>query len=206
MFDSADLDAADADWRSAQRLAARHRILDAAWTQAAQQGVGALSLRQLARSLGMTAPSLYSYFPSKDAIYDAMYAAGWRDLTRHMATVDLASGSRADRLTRLLRAYLDYCGESLARYELMSSRPVPGWEPSREAYAAARAAYDALVVFLDSCGIRGQRRVDLFTAVMGGLAAQQMSNEPGGDRWLRLSGEAARMLIAHGDHTEEARS
>lgn len=187
----------DADWRTEQHEAARERILQAAWAQAAAEGIGALSLRGLARTLGMTAPSLYSYFPSKDAIFDAMYAQSWQELGDHMARLEVDTGSAHEQLSATIRAYLQFCNDSLARYELMSRRPVPGWEPSPSAYAVAVAVRDSLVALLASIGVTDPRRVDLYTAVAAGLAAQQMSNEPGGDRWVRLSGEAADMLLAH---------
>lgn len=160
-------------------------------------GVGALSLRALARGLGMTAPSLYSYFPSKDALFDAMYTEAWQALDAHMERIDLTAAAPAVRLETVVRAYLRFCNDSLARYELMSRRPVPGWEPSPTAYAVAERSFDLLVDVLADLGVTDPRRVDLFTAVVGGLAAQQMSNDPGGERWLRLSGEATAMFLAH---------
>ena len=62
--------------RAERRDATRAEILDAAWAQVRADGLAALSLRDLARSVGMQAPSLYGYFESKHAIYDAMYAQG----------------------------------------------------------------------------------------------------------------------------------
>src|SRR5437773_5082591 len=64
------------DRRTERHEATRTEILDAAWAQVRAEGLGALSLRDLARTVGMQAPSLYSYFESKHAIYDAMYAQG----------------------------------------------------------------------------------------------------------------------------------
>jgi hypothetical protein len=34
-------------------------------------------------------------------------------------------------------------------------------------------------------------------ALVAGLAAQQNSNEPGGDRWVRLAGEVIDMFFEH---------
>ena len=41
--------------------------------------------------------------------------------------------------------------------------------------------------------------MDLYTAVLAGLAAQQMANDPQGDRWRLLSRDAMEMLIEHID-------
>lgn len=198
------LEEASESWRDTQRAAARERILAAAWEHAERDGVGALSLRKLARSLGMTAPSLYSYFDSKDAIFDAMFAQAWEELQQRLEALDLERlEPPRERIVGGARAYLEFCRESLARYELMSRRPVPGWEPSPEAYAASLRSYERMARLFAGMGITEQRHLDLYTAVFGGLAAQQMSNEPGGDRWVRLCEEAADMFLAHIEREQE---
>src|SRR4051794_9297628 len=67
------------DRRAERREATRREIVDEAWALVREQGLAALSLRDLARRVGMQAPSLYGYFPSKHAIYDAMFGEGCRD-------------------------------------------------------------------------------------------------------------------------------
>lgn len=56
--------------RVRRREQTRREILEAAWRLAGRDGVASLSLRDLAREVGMRAPSLYTYFDSKAAIYD----------------------------------------------------------------------------------------------------------------------------------------
>jgi len=41
---------------------------------------------------------------------------------------------------------------------------------------------------------------DLLTALFSGLASQQLANDPDGDRWRRLSREAAEMFVTHVTH------
>jgi AcrR family transcriptional regulator len=69
-----------ADLRTLRRELTRRRILDAAWGLAREQGLPGLTMRDLGAAVGMRAQSLYSYFPSKHAIYDAMFAQGNRAL------------------------------------------------------------------------------------------------------------------------------
>src|SRR5438552_19065669 len=64
------------DRRAERHEATRTEIVDAAWELVRAEGLAALSLRDLARKVGMQAPSLYSYFDSKHAIYDAMFLQG----------------------------------------------------------------------------------------------------------------------------------
>ena len=66
------------DRRTQRREATKAEILDAAWALVREHGLAALSLRDLAARVGMRAPSLYQYFASKHAIYDAMFEQGTR--------------------------------------------------------------------------------------------------------------------------------
>ena len=45
-----------------------------------EYGVGGLSLGEVARRMGLRTPSLYVYFDSKNAVYDAVFARGWRSV------------------------------------------------------------------------------------------------------------------------------
>src|ERR1044072_7000588 len=70
------------DRRAERREATRAEIVEAAWEQVRADGLAALNLRDLAAHVGMQAPSLYSYFDSKHAIYDAMFIQGNVELLR----------------------------------------------------------------------------------------------------------------------------
>jgi hypothetical protein len=50
---------------------------------------------------------------------------------------------------------------------------------------------------LEHMGFTDPRVLDLLTAIGTGLTDQQISNDPGGDRWVRLVDEAAEMFFAH---------
>src|SRR4051794_40593482 len=65
------------DRQSERRKATRQEIIDAAWEVAREKGLVELTLRDVATRVGMQAPSLYSHFASKNAIYDAMFEQAW---------------------------------------------------------------------------------------------------------------------------------
>ena len=183
--------------RERRRQQTRAEILEAAWRLAERDGIAGLSLRELAGEVGMRPPSLYTYFDSKAAIYDAMFAAGYRELDAMEADLELDPDDPVGTLERSTEAFVDFCGASLARFQLMFTRAVPGWEPSPEAYAVSVASYERSVEELARLGIDEPRHVDLLTALVAGLASQQLANDPGGDRWRRLSREAAQMYVTH---------
>ena len=49
---------------------------------------------------------------------------------------------------------------------------------------------------LAAAGLGAPEHVDLWTALLTGLATQQVSNDPGGDRWRRLVDPAVDMFLA----------
>ena len=77
------------DRQTERREATRAEILDAAWAIAQDKGLTELTLRDVALAIGMQAPSLYSYFPSKLAIYDAMFGQAWAQYSEAFAEAEL---------------------------------------------------------------------------------------------------------------------
>lgn len=193
------------DRRERRHQQTRDEILDAAWELAERDGIASLSLRDLAEQVGMRAPSLYTYFVSKDAIYDAMFAQAYRQLAEiDKAWVEeTAEMDRSDALVYEAERFLAFCQASIPRYQLMFTKVVPDWEPSPEAYAVSKATYARELELLAGRGIEGQTAIDLFTALLSGLAAQQIANDPGGDRWARLVPDAIAMFLSHHDKEAE---
>ncbi|MCA1825046.1 MAG: TetR/AcrR family transcriptional regulator [Mycobacteriales bacterium] len=181
------------DWRAKRRAAASADILEAAWELARENGLAGLSLRDLGRKLGMAAPSLYSYFDSKHALYDAMFADAWREVLAFepaQPAPDLRAALRAS-----IGRYMRFSLADPVRYQLMAQRPIPGFEPSRESYAVSQQAYAESFEVFESLVALEQEDRDLITAVTTGLINQQISNDPGGDRWVRLLDDAVDMLV-----------
>jgi len=73
---------------------------------------------------------------------------------------------------------------------------VPGFEPSPQSYAPALRALDGAGEVLALNGITDARYLDVWTALITGLVSQQVSNDPGGDRWTSLIEESVAMLLA----------
>jgi AcrR family transcriptional regulator len=155
-------------------------------------------MRELGARVGMRAQSLYGYFPSKHAIYDAMFAEGYRALLARWDEA-IAAGPQDPEavLRRRNAAFLRFCVEDPVRHQLMFQRTIPGFEPSPESYAPSVAGVDDLRARLRACGVDDPRAWDAWTAIAAGLVAQQNANEPGGDRWLRLADELIDMFLEH---------
>jgi len=172
------------DRRAERREATRREILDAAWLIARRDGLNAITLREVGELVGMRAPSLYSHFESKNAIYDAMFAESWRELVRAFQGSKFPAAPREGLLTEA-QVFFDFATADLARHQLMNQRALPDFEPSQAAYADSIVAYERLQESMSAKGVRRTADLDLWTALLSGAVNQQLANAPGGARWRR---------------------
>ncbi|MER6948094.1 TetR/AcrR family transcriptional regulator [Nonomuraea sp. NPDC000554] len=174
------------DRRARRRAETQAEILDLALDVMAEEGVAGLSLSTVARRLGVQPPSLYRYFASRNAVYDALFALGQQG---YLDAVREAAESHPPGLRALGASY-----EAGARWimanqvlaQLLFWRPVPGFTPSEQAYAPAlaiRAHFAALIGDAVEQGelhpdATSEEGLDLAAALIAGLVSQQLSNQP----------------------------
>jgi AcrR family transcriptional regulator len=132
----------------------------------------------------MRQPSLYAYFDSKLALYDAMFADGNRQLLERLDAVRLPHDPRT-ALKRLMASFVAFAMEDPARYELLFERHIPGFAPSPESYALAEEALGRAYKVIGEAGVTDPGDVDCIVAMVAGLMEAQTSNDPGGTRWTR---------------------
>src|SRR3954465_14784178 len=172
------------DRRAERREATKTGILDAAWEMVRAEGVGGLPLGGPPRRVGMQAPSLYSYFDSKHAIYDAMFLQGNLELLRRYEAMP-AFDDPVDEFRANARMFVGFTVEDPARAQLMFMRSIPGFEPSPESYEVAVRIVDYGRARFKTLGVTKAEHFDLWTGIISGLSFQQIANEPGTERWAR---------------------
>lgn len=181
------------DRRRARHEATKQEILDTAWSMVRADGLAALTLRALARAVDMEPQSLYTYFASKSALYDRMFADGNRELAGRFADADIPGAARG-ALRAVARIFVEFAAQDQARYQLLFLRTLPRFQPSSESYALAAENLEHVRSIVTRAGLRDDADFDLWTAVVAGLASQQLANDPGGDRYLRLIDDAVDMF------------
>ena len=190
------------DRRAVRRQASKDEIVDAARDLVRENGLAGLAMRDLGERVGMKAQSIYSYFGSKHEIYDAMFHQGYAQFVTAMSdTSDTSTKppeSDEDRRVvarRGAHCFFDFCVSDPVRYQLLFQRTIPGFEPSERSWAVATQAYEAMAAQLAACGVTDTEHVDMWTALLTGLTDQQISNDPGGDRWERLIDRSLDMFL-----------
>jgi AcrR family transcriptional regulator len=184
------------DVRSRKREWVRAEILAAAWELLRSQGVAGLSMRDLGALVGMRAPSLYTYFPSKNDLLDALYGQGMREMDELVGSSPRGRTPR-ETLRNRAKAFVDAAVQDPVRFQLLFERPVPGFVPSSESLSIGVSRMHETAAMAETAGLPGKKGLDLMMATTRGLVAMQIANEPGGDRWVGLVEEAVDILVTH---------
>ncbi len=173
------------DRRGRRRQETIEEILDLATDVMAESGVNGLTLAEVARRLGVQTPSLYKYFASLGAVYDALFA---RAASRNLEVLreGMARGRPGlDSLTAGLEASGRWVLENQALAQLLFWRPVPNFEPSPEAFAPSKeiaAIQQQAIADAVAAGQLGRDALEeagfMVAILIKGVLTQAMTNEP----------------------------
>ncbi|NMR18987.1 TetR/AcrR family transcriptional regulator [Cellulomonas fimi] len=106
--------------RDRQRTATEAEIKAAARAQLVETGAQGVSLRGIARQMGMTAPALYRYYSGLDNLLEAMCEDCFAEVTHEVATQSAASGDDLGaRLHLAVRAFRRWAVAHPAEFGLM---------------------------------------------------------------------------------------
>jgi AcrR family transcriptional regulator len=203
------------DRRQRRRRQTIAEILEVALEVMGEEGVGGLSLSEVARRMDIQPPSLYKYFSSKLAVYDALFADGVR---QQKAAVEAAIEGVEPGLPALragTAGLVRWSVEHPVLAQLLFWRPVPGFEPSAEAFAPAVEVMDDARQAIQDTVDRGQLHPDaasdrglaLFTCLASGVISQQLANEPdagfAAGRFTTLTPEIVDMFVRRYPPQEE---
>jgi AcrR family transcriptional regulator len=180
---------------TARRALAEREILDAAWAVMAREGVAALSVREVARTVGLRQQSLTYYFPTKQDLLDALFADGFVDLQH---TFDQLPPARdpVEGVVDVAVAFVEHCVANPAGYHLMFQGTIPGFEPSEGSHRVALGVLGVLLDRLAGAGITSAADRAIVRSMMSGLAAEQIANDPRGRTFVDQTPRAVRFLLA----------
>ncbi len=97
----------------------RRRILEASVALVRDDGLGALSMREVARRAGVSHQAPYHYFPDRESILAAIAAEGFRRLAAALRAARDASANLEERLKKTGAAYVEFALESPAYFRVM---------------------------------------------------------------------------------------
>lgn len=166
------------------REVATNAILGTARAIMREEGVAALSMQELARRMGMRAPSLYNYFSSKMEIYDVLFRLGFTIYDARLQDALKTSKNTHDEFRIVIESYMSFALENPELYQLCFERPVPGFIPSKQSlnlsFGVLEKAYSQAAQLkkrLDT-KLTAQQIINLVIATAHGLTAMHLANEP----------------------------
>ncbi|MFE9361186.1 TetR/AcrR family transcriptional regulator [Streptomyces olivaceoviridis] len=155
----------------------RAALLKSAERTLRDKGVGALSLRELARDVGVSHAAPGRHFKDKQALLDALALDGYERMNQALTSADRPDRPFEERMTALARAYLGFAVENPELLELMFARK---HDPDSSAQLAAAVdhslgAFTRLVADAQEQGeiVQGdpERLTTVAAASLHGLAA-----------------------------------
>ncbi|MFC1412679.1 TetR/AcrR family transcriptional regulator [Streptacidiphilus sp. N1-12] len=189
-----------------------HEIKEEARRQLAVEGAQKLSLRAVARELGMASSALYRYFPSRDDLLTALIIDAYNALGSQAEQADSAVAPRSDTRARWFAVSSTVRAWAKAHpheYALLYGTPVPGYSaPEQTVAPAARVPLLLVGLLQDTVGrfaipapvrpLRGplaDQLADLATRVTPGLPPALLSR--GLSAWAQLFGMVSFELFGH---------
>ncbi len=114
--------------RERVRAATIAEIKEAALAQIADEGAAALSIRALARAIGMSAAGLYRYYDGRDALLTELITDAYAELADVVEEATRPSGAPTwERFAAGVRAYRRWALNQPNRFLLIFGTPVPGY-------------------------------------------------------------------------------
>jgi AcrR family transcriptional regulator len=134
---------------AAGREVQRQLLLDAASRLLEAEGPEALTMRAVAGEVGCSTSVLYSMFGGKAGVAEALWCEGFERLHGTLETVD--GGEPLARLAAMGQAYRASALANRSYYAVMFARPIPGFEPSPEAYEVSLRPLRLLTEAVAAC-------------------------------------------------------
>ena len=112
-------------------------ITEAGRRQLAEVGAAALSLRAVAREVGMASSAVYRYFPSRDDLLTRLIIDGYDDLGAAAESADAPDAPPVERWLAVCRAVRTWARAHPHEYALLYGSPVPGYQAPADTVPAA---------------------------------------------------------------------
>jgi AcrR family transcriptional regulator len=130
------------------------QIKAAARQQMAQHGTAGISLRGIARELGITAPAIYNYFPRLDDLITALIVDAFTALADAIEAAEAGAPGETcgPKILAMCLAYRQWAVEQPVDFQLIYGNPIPGYEaPADITVPLARRPFDGLFrLFLEA--------------------------------------------------------
>lgn len=142
--------------RERARAELTQEIKDEARRQLADVGAHGLSLRAVARELGMVSSALYRYFPSRDRLLTDLIVDAYNAIGEAAENADPGTGEPRDRWLAIWQGTRDWARAHPHEYALIYGSPIPGYAAPQDTVVPASRVALALVNVLTQTELRAE--------------------------------------------------
>lgn len=135
--------------------ALREELISACLRLIETEGIGAVSLRRVARAAGVSPGAPYHHFADRAALLGAISATGYALLSERLRAARAAADRPVAALAALVEAYVRFARDEPAYFQLMFRPELSRPEDSPEAKRSANAAFAVLCEVIDDCALAG---------------------------------------------------
>lgn len=141
----------------------REEIISIAWKQIGEVGAVGLSLRAIAREMGVTAPALYRYYKDRDALVTTLLVDAFTSFTAHLKTGrdSCNADDYVGRFRGMCKAYFQWAAENPQRYLLLFGTPIQGYLFAEELGPVAQKSFLVLQGVLGEASVAGKIKGEL---------------------------------------------
>lgn len=129
--------------------ALREALLTATLELIETDGIGAVSLRRVARAAGVSTGAPYHHFPDRAALLTALSDEGFRRLAEALTAAHAAAATPTEALEAILNAYVEFARANPAYFRLMFR---PELKQPHKSESGAEAGEEAFAVLADTVG------------------------------------------------------
>jgi AcrR family transcriptional regulator len=140
--------------RERARVELTREIKAEARRQLAEVGANGLSLRAVARNLGMVSSALYRYFPSRDHLLTALIIDAYDAIGDAARAADSPTDNPRHRWRAVWLAARQWAREHPHEYALIYGSPIPGYQAPQDTIAPAGRVALTLVGIVKSAALR----------------------------------------------------
>ena len=159
--------------RERARIDTMQRILESGRTQLAEHGAAAVSLRAVARDLGMVSSAVYRYVASRDDLLTALIVEGYGDLADVAEAAVTGRAAPGRRFVALCEAIYCWAREHPHQYALLYGSPVPGYRAPATTIAHAARTPVAAIQLVETAWAAGDLAEDVPTPTAGPALRRQ---------------------------------
>jgi len=163
--------------RERYRAQLRAEIKQHAWEQVATAGASALSLKAIAKQVGMSGPALYHYYASRDELITELIRDAYRGLAD---TLNEAAEDGAD-IAGLARALRRWALADPHRYHLIYGTPVPSYHAPADTVETAKEVMGRLLAAGPETADPMRRGLTFWTRLHGVLSLELAGHFDGMD-------------------------